>query len=78
MSLRGGSAEYLALLYTSYTTCTEHKLDRGLSLFSDIPYLITFKKQMNRLSKGKDAHIRHTSKAVQLSQNRTYEMFVAS
>ena len=42
----------------SYMTCTEHKLDRGLYLFSVIRTLIIFKEQMNRLSKGKDAHIR--------------------
>ena len=33
---------------------------------------------MNRLSKGKDAHIMTYFKDVQLSQNRTYEIFFVS
>ena len=49
-----------------------------LYLLSVIRTLIMFKKQMDRLSKGKDAHINAYLKAVQLSQNRTYEIFFAS
>ena len=41
----------------------------GLSLCS---------KQINRLSMGKDSHIRTYFRAVQLSQNRTYDIFFAS
>ena len=63
VSVRGGSVEYHALLFmyksTSIRDLYRAQVGQGFKyLFSVIRSLIMFQKQMNRLSKENDAHIR--------------------